>query len=375
MLDSPMTTKMLAIALCALATGAAAQSKAVRLPAPATAMQPQAAVDPSGRVLIVFGTKTGVFCTASLDGGDSFAAPIEVGRTAQLALGLRRGPRIAITKEALVVTAIAGEQGGGRDGDVVAWRSIDGGASWSAPAQLNDQAGAAREGLHALAAGPKDELFCVWIDLREKRGELWGAASTDGGAKWGKNRLVYRSPDGTICECCAPSIAYGADGMLGVMWRNWLGGARDMYVSSSKDGGVTFSVAHKQGTGTWRIQGCPMDGGGLALRSKGEVASVWRREHTLYRTLAAGGEEALGPGEQASLALGPGGLFTAWCASRGGDLLVLRPGAAQAERIAQSAIDPALFSAPDGHGPVIAVWEEREGDGQVLYCQRIAARE
>ena len=37
------------------------------------------------------------------------------------------------------------------------------------------------------------------------------------------------SPDGTICECCDPSLAAMGHGEFAVMWRNKLGGSRDLY--------------------------------------------------------------------------------------------------------------------------------------------------
>ena len=81
------------------------------------------------------------------------------------------------------------------DGDVLAWRSIDGGASWSGPRRVNGVEGSAREGLHALAAGPDGSLFCAWVDLRDGRAEVYGARSADGGASWEPDVLIYRSPD------------------------------------------------------------------------------------------------------------------------------------------------------------------------------------
>jgi hypothetical protein len=44
-------------------------------------------------------------------------------------LGMRRGPRIAVAPGAIVISAVVGEKGRGADGDLIAWRSVDGGRS------------------------------------------------------------------------------------------------------------------------------------------------------------------------------------------------------------------------------------------------------
>ena len=128
---------------------------------------------------------------------------------------------------------------------------------------INDAPGAPTEGLHSLAADAKGDLFAAWLDKRGGHGtKLYGARSTDGGVTWSKNVMIYDSPEGTICECCHPSVAIDAAGQILVMWRNWLGGSRDMYLTRSRDG-VAFSKPEKLGTGTWPLNACPMDGGGI----------------------------------------------------------------------------------------------------------------
>jgi hypothetical protein len=101
----------------------------------------------------------------------------------------------------------------------------------------------------------------------------------------GQNVRIYKSPDETICECCHPSVAFGPKGEIIAMWRNWLGGNRDLYRSISADGGRTFGEAAKLGTGSWPLKGCPMDGGSLAVAGD-EIAYVWRRELKVYATTA-----------------------------------------------------------------------------------------
>ena len=166
-------------------------------------------------------------------------------------LGNHRGPRVAMTPRAIVISAVAGVKG---QGELVSWRSLDGGKSWSAASKISDTPGAAREGLHAMAAGPNGRLYAVWLDLRhltpgQPGTELYGAYSTDDGATWSKNIAVYKAPGGSICQCCHPSLMFDSSGQLVVMWRNQMDGNRDLYISHSRDGGLTFGPAEKLGAG------------------------------------------------------------------------------------------------------------------------------
>jgi hypothetical protein len=320
--------------------------------------QPQVAIDPLGRVFITFGTEDGVFCSMSVDGGKSYADPVKVGDGGEMALGMRRGPRIAATDKAIVIAAICGKIGKGKDGDVVAWRSTDAGKTWQGPVMVNSVAGCAREGLHHLAAGPSGTFFCVWNDLRGKGMKVYGAASSDDGATWGENRLVYASPEGNICPCCQPVAAYDPKGGLHIMFRNDLGGARDMYLVSSKDHGRTFDAGTKLGNGTWVHNTCPMDAGGLAGFSEDHLQTVWMRNKVLFRCVPGQPEQSLGRGEQAAIAVGSEGFYVVWIIGRPGRLMVLKPDSSKAHPIAESALDPVLAAPLNGKGPVIAAWEE-----------------
>ncbi|MBW3543065.1 MAG: glycoside hydrolase, partial [Planctomycetes bacterium] len=206
--------------------------------------QPQVAVDSDGKVYVAYGAGEAVYCSTSTDGGRSYGAPVQVGNVERLALGMRRGPRIAAGREIIVVTAVSHEEG-----TVRAWRSSNAGRSWSGPVTVNDNSpGTANEGLQALAAGPNGMLYSVWLDHRlNKKNQIFGAASNDGGKRWSENRLIYRSPDGSVCPCCHPAVTFDSQGTLYVMWRNSVGGFRDMYVAVSRDGGKTFSPAVQLG--------------------------------------------------------------------------------------------------------------------------------
>ena len=170
-------------------------------------------------MLLVYGSDEAVFHCRSTDAGAIFTKPQEAFRVSNMSLGMRRGPRISVAGKAVVVMVVRGQQGKGRDGDVLAWRSADDGATWQAN---------------------------VW---------------------------VYRSPDGNVCECCHPSIMV-SDDAVHVMFRNSLAGNRDMYVATSKDDGKTFVPAKKVGQGSWKLNACPMDGGMLAAGPKGSLVTV-----------------------------------------------------------------------------------------------------
>ena len=313
--------------------------------------QPQLAVE--GRTAAVaFGAGNAIYVATSSDEGRSFRAPVKVAEPGVISLGRHRGPRIALTSTAIIVSAIAGAKGRGADGDVIAWRSTDGGKTWSEGMRVNDTAGSAREGLHTMAARGRT-VFAAWLDLRSKGTKIFGAASQDGGLTWSKNMAIYESPDGSVCECCHPSAAIDAQGNVYVMFRNALGGSRDMYVARSTDGGKSFSPAAKLGSGTWELNACPMDGGALAFASNGKPVSIWRRGKEIFSASDGQSEERLGSGKDPALAVTRKGVYAAWTSERG--LQWRPPNRSEPVILDKEGAYVQLFGTPKG--TVIAAWE------------------
>lgn len=315
--------------------------------------QPQIAIGEESNLHVTFGKGHGIYVTSSDNAGISFSAPMKIGEVGKLALGMRRGPRIAATGRNVTVTAISHG-----DGNVYSWFSRDAGRSWSKPMTVNTVAMSAREGLHGMASDGKSKLIAVWLDLRNKKTELWSSVSDDGGETWNPNTRIYKSPDQTICECCHPSVIFTPTGEIVAMWRNWLNGSRDMYQSVSSDGGKTFSTAKKLGTGTWRIQGCPMDGGSVAPGEKA-VGYVWRRERQIFATTDPSSETLLAEsGIHPVIIPAEEGFFFLW---QNEGNLYLKPSISDASQLlAANAGYAAAAWSPRNHKSVI-VWEGSDG--------------
>jgi hypothetical protein len=330
-------------------------------------------VDRLGSIHVVYGVGNLARYSRSDDGGKSFTKPVDLPSVGVMSLGMRRGPRIAASDRSICVSVIGGKQGKGRDGDLLAMRSVDGGKTWTDPVLVNESTDSAREGLHAMCVGPEGELCCVWLDLRTGSTEVMASFSTDGGGTWGKNVLVYKSPDGSVCECCHPCVVFDSQGRIFVQWRNSLGGARDIYVASSSDSGKTFGKAFKLGIGSWPLNACPMDGGAIAVVAGGKIASAWRRDQTVYLSLDGVREERLlGVGEQPWIAATDAGPFVVWLKKRGDIAYLLSPGSNSPIELASHAADPIIASGPNGRGPVVAAWEHRDGKNYAVQCQVVA---
>ena len=355
-----MIPRLLLLTCIAISTLAAAPVEIVP-PELRGAVQPQVALAPSGRIHVAFGKDDAIYHTSSPD-GRAFSAPVKIAKLDKLALGMRRGPRVSATDKIVVVTANSRT-----DGNLHSWTSADGGRTWKEGAKLNEIGKSARESLHTIAGDGNGFVFATWLDLRNTGTELWSAASRDGGVTWGANARVYQSPDGHICECCQPTAAVDAKGHLAVMWRNWLGGSRDLYLTTSADGGKTFAAAQKLGTGTWKLNGCPMDGGAVAFNPLGKPLAVWRREKTVLVSEMPTTERHLSESAaQPLVAYGKGGAYFVW--EQGGGLMLQR-GSSAPVRFAEKAAAASIAATPD-RGPVV-VWESSTTEPRTLLAERL----
>lgn len=327
------------------------------------AKQPQIALNSKGDIFLVFGNAKGVWFTSSTDGGKTFSATKKIAEVKGLALGMRRGPRIAAVKNMLTVTAISHESG-----NLSSWHSSDGGITWLDQVAVNEVPTSAREGMQGLAGDEKGNVYAVWLDLRNKKTQLWGAKSSDGGKSWGENVQIYKSPDQTICECCHPSVIFNPKGEVIAMWRNWLDGSRDMYRSVSTDGGKNFGQATKLGTGTWPLKGCPMDGGSLAALGD-ETAYVWRRELKLFVTTQAAQETLISDsGSHPIVVPGKDGFQFIWQAH--GNLYRKTQAQKESAVLARGGAYPSAVWSPTSNTAFVA-WEGASGEATSVFFDRV----
>lgn len=274
--------------------------------APFIGSQPQLSIDHLGTIRMIYGSHDSIFCTSSTDKGKSFSNPELVGKLSNMHLGMSRGPQLASSTHYSVVTAMD-KQGN------ISWYLLDHRkGNWIKKGFVNDQKGSAPEGLMGIAADDQDHFYAVWLDLRlNKHNNICFSSLSPKDWKWSSNKFIYQSPDGHTCECCKPNISVKGN-HVAVMFRNWLNGSRDLYLAESNNGGKSFTSAKKLGVGTWKLNGCPMDGGGLAIDEHNRVLTTWQREGTVYFCIPGEKEEAINKGRLSSINIGIGKILCSY---------------------------------------------------------------
>lgn len=238
--------------------------------------QPQISVDKQGVIRVVFGKKDEIFCVTSSDNGNTFSDPVLVARVPQMHLGMGRGPQIASSDHYSIITAM--DQAGN-----IHWFKLENSSKdWKKMSTVNDVNGSAPEGLMSIAADQDDHFYAVWLDTRTgKKNQIYFSSLSKNKKHWSPNILAYQSPDGHVCECCKPSIAV-QQSQVAIMFRNWLNGSRDLYILRSSNNGKSFSPVQKLGMDTWKLNGCPMDGGSVAFNASNYVQTVWQRQGSIF---------------------------------------------------------------------------------------------
>ena len=266
--------------------------------------QPQLSKDNSGSIRLVYGEADKIFYAVSKDNGLTFSSPTIVAEVTGMHLGMTRGPQLASSKDYSLVTAID------KKGTVHSFLLTHKTGKWTDIKNVNDAPGSAEEGLMSIASDDKNNFYAVWLDLRENRNNNICFASWDQKKGWSKNKMVYKSPDAQVCECCKPSVV-AKDNNVSIMFRNWLNGSRDLYVINSTNKGESFSKAIKLGNGTWKLKGCPMDGGGLLVDQANKIHTFWQRDGRVYYAQPGTEEIQIGEGRGCSIG-GNQNVFFTW---------------------------------------------------------------
>jgi hypothetical protein len=309
--------------------------------------QPNVAVDSRGIVRLAYGDGEKIYCITSSTNGATFSKPALVGQIAGMHLGHSRGPQIASSKNYSLITAID------KAGNIHSYKLNHSSNKWSKSGNTNDKNGMAVEGLMALTADNEDNFYAVWLDIRsDKKNNIFFSSINGKSAKWSKNLMVYKSPDEHVCECCKPTIACNNNRLV-IGFRNWLMGSRDIYYAVSTDKGKTFNTPKKSGTGTWRLNACPMDGGGIAINEAGITSTAWRRNTDVYYWTENHPEQKVGTGRDVSIAQNKGNTLIAW---QDKNIIKVMDLSKETASGIGSGISPRIYLL--ANGKAICVWED-----------------
>ncbi len=311
----------------------------------ANGQMPNLIKDKEDNLHLVFGSGDSIMYSFSPDNGETFSSSL-IAVLPELAASHTRGPQIAATRKGLTVIACNSL------GDIFSYNKTNAG-QWQKTGKVNDADTVAKEGLMALS-GDEENAFAVWLDVRgNKHNKIYGAKSVDGGKTWSKNIMVYTSPDTSVCECCKPSVTVKGSNVY-VMFRNRLQGNRDLYLIQSKDKANSFGQAKKLGEGNWKLDGCPMDGGGLAINKNNEIQTVWRRQGKVYAAMPGKPEKEIGAGKGCTLETVNGKNVYAWIEN--GEVIIITPQGQK--KVLGKGSQPIVRALNNEH--VICIWENEK---------------
>jgi hypothetical protein len=166
---------------------------------------------------------------------------------------------------------------GGYDYGIRIVRSVDGGATWSAPWTPHEDGTPTEHGF-VSTVGTGDGLGFLWLDGRRF------VEGPDGLPRTEEMALYFRTADGTghvgpetvvdarVCDCCQTDMALTADGPVAVYRDRSEGEIRDIRVRRYRGGAWTEGeIVHEDG---WETAACPVNGPAVAARGE-DVAVAW----------------------------------------------------------------------------------------------------
>jgi hypothetical protein len=152
-------------------------------------------------------------------------------------------------------------------------RSTDGGRTWSAPVSVTTDGDFGAHNFHSFYAAPDSTLYASWLDGSTGKSAAFITSSRDGGRTWSAAR---RASVGEACPCCRTAIAAARNGTVYLAWRNvYAGNLRDIVVARSDDRGQTWSEPVRVHADQWVFDGCPHAGPALQVDAQDRLHVAW----------------------------------------------------------------------------------------------------
>ncbi|MGD0962170.1 MAG: sialidase family protein, partial [Methylomonas sp.] len=209
----------------------------------------------------------------SVDGGEHWSNPIAINSKLELPVESKFGNDIQIAaygKDLMVVWQTSGEIPG--MGPLFTVYSRDGGQSWKQGENPSGDNVNTDQSHADIAADKQGKFHLVWLDDRNENGfqGLRYARSGDNGRHWEFAQTI----DDSSCSCCWNRLAVAENGRLEALYRDME--FRDMALAQSDDAGQSWRLLGRVGEFNWKFDGCPHNGGGLAITAAGILhSSVW----------------------------------------------------------------------------------------------------
>lgn len=244
-----------------------------------------AALDAQGRLWVVSveSTPAGDFLIARKSGdlGKTWTKPQRITPAPEAVAARGQDfPRIAFGKQQQALIIWTKNNAKRFSGDVRYSYSLDNGASWSAPATLQQDAQLIAHRFGNLSTDRDGNFYVSWIDQRDtvaakaagkkyRASSLYYSVSGDGGKTWLNDIKIA---DHT-CECCRLAMAQDTDGVPLVFWRQAFEGERDHALIKLKPDGKPAAFTRST-MDAWKTETCPDQGPSLAVTESARHA-VW----------------------------------------------------------------------------------------------------
>jgi hypothetical protein len=248
----------------------------------ALAADPSLALDERAHVALTWVTRDSLGADAwlavSADSGEHWSRPMLLDTSPHRVTSYPESrPVVAWGRDGSLAAAWAATRPGGGDAADIAVRvSADGGLGWGPVSLVNGDRNDPSSGYHgfmALDVLPDGRPFVAWVDGRAsaglepepERAEIYAAASSDGGATWGRETWVA----GDVCPCCRIAVqsTRRESGTIdvAVAYRGAANDLRDPRIAISNDAGATFAFDTLVSADRWKLRGCPSVGPSLTM--------------------------------------------------------------------------------------------------------------